>query len=415
MSVPDSIRKRITRSKIQKLLEQTTVALTESFPYEDTRRAIHTLGTHGNKLDRQMADFDDFPPAMQNQFSNRVNYFLGASSQILGILTRSGSMRNSFEVYNTFRDLCNRFFSKEVYVVISSEWNYIPFTYPMNLQELPEFIIIGLPASESNNTLIFPSAAHELGHSIWLNKGMEAVFSEGVFAKAAEQVEKNPKLIGGLFPDDVDASSDLFAQQMQQQFIYESGRAALRQIEELFCDFIATKIFGNSYLRAFQYLIAPGGGQSRSTEYPATKERAALINTYAGKEGQGIEGYDVEFEDNRFENLHAYDAGIARIADNVRQQFTEQVYQKAATISQEAGIRQIDGEVVEKAVKYFSNGMPINFDASIGELYTAAWEFFVSQNLSNGQMSDVSVLNHVGEIVMKTVESWEFNREFASA
>jgi hypothetical protein len=40
-------------------------------------------------------------------------------------------------------------------------------------------------------------------------------------------------------------------------------------MEELFCDLAGLALFGESYLHAFQYLLSPSIGFSRSEEYPS--------------------------------------------------------------------------------------------------------------------------------------------------
>ncbi len=49
----------------------------------------------------------------------------------------------------------------------------MPFAYPQSLPDLKSFVLIGLPASEAGSALLLPLAAHELGHAVWRNRGIE--------------------------------------------------------------------------------------------------------------------------------------------------------------------------------------------------------------------------------------------------
>ena len=409
----------IALSKLEKIIEQFSVALTEDYPYEDTKLALKALRAQAEKLRSQANDFSLFSKPTEQQFCFRINYFLEASSQILGILTRSGTMRNAFEVYEPFKSICKKFIPHDAHLIISSEWNYTPFTFPMNLQELPEFIIIGLPASESNNALIFPSAAHELGHSIWLVEGIQETFSDTVQSSANIYINNNPNLLNFLTPeiDEESIETDMFAQQIRQQFLFDCTSACLRQIEELFCDFIALKIFGRSYLHAFQYLIAPGDGGNRSVEYPSVKDRATVLNLYAQKDGQQIENYEAEFQESNSERVQSYDSLVSRVADNVRSEHAEKAYERAVSLFESAGLDPLSEEKVAKSKSYLINGMPITFETSFGDLYSAAWEFFLDSYDSGdagdaGDAGGIKKLNYVSELVLKSVESWEFSRKF---
>jgi hypothetical protein len=96
--------------------------------------------------------------------------------RFLGLLLRSSNLRNAFEIYFPIKILSTELLEHNTCVVLSSEWEFSPFIYPVALDELPEFVFIGIPASECHNPLILPLAGHELGHVVWRRKGAEAEF-----------------------------------------------------------------------------------------------------------------------------------------------------------------------------------------------------------------------------------------------
>src|SRR4051812_25114337 len=63
-----------------------------------------------------------------------------------------------------------------------------PFTYPFVFSELPNFVLIGLPASESDNPLIIPLAGHELGHSVWKIYDLSRRFTPAIEASILQEI-----------------------------------------------------------------------------------------------------------------------------------------------------------------------------------------------------------------------------------
>lgn len=291
-----SKKREIFASKIEKLIDQFNFLLVEDFPFGDTHIAIKTLKHQASRLRKRLDDYESYSPTIRTSIAKHVNYTLNYSSEILGILARSATTRNAFELYQPFKDELRPFFEDQIYLIMSSEWSYVPFTYPMNLQELPDFIIIGLPATESNNVLIFPSAAHELGHSIWLKSNIAEILSKEVSSAIKKSIEENNRLIESIIPKGLaDGENNLFSQEMKRQFVINGTESCLRQLEEIFCDFIGLGIYGKAYLYAFAYLIAPSDGGPRSVHYPDTKARANLLSEYGKKYGVDLIGYGEEF------------------------------------------------------------------------------------------------------------------------
>jgi hypothetical protein len=315
MNVPDTTRHEIVYSKISKLIEQCRVLATEEFPYSDSQAALDALSYQTERLKRQVAEFSTWSSVMQKQFTLQVNYKIESISWILGIIARSNSMRNNFEIYENFKDSCQKLVGDHVHLILSSEWNYTPFTYPMNLQELPDFIIIGLPAPESSNVLIFPAAGHELGHSIWLSKSLTEVYSPKVYTEISSYSARSANSISSLIPKSGDRDQDdLFSRQLTEQFINEATSSCLLQMEEVFSDFIGLKMFGEAYIQAFRHLIAPGGG-GRSIAYPPIKERARLLDVFGSRLGFHVPEYVDEFIDGR-DHRNPYETLVLRAADS---------------------------------------------------------------------------------------------------
>jgi hypothetical protein len=131
-------------------------------------------------------------------------------------------------------------------VVLSSEWEFSPFIYPIALDELPEFVFIGIPASECHNPLIIPLAGHELGHVVWRRKGAGSEFAPKIKDRILELYRDNWPDFQSAFNTKVaatDIESDLFLIRAWK----ETYDLAMRQLEEMFCDFMGIFIFGESF------------------------------------------------------------------------------------------------------------------------------------------------------------------------
>lgn len=325
-------------------------------------------------------------------------------------------MRNNFEIYARFKSICEKFFEIDIHFILSSEWNYTPFTYPMNLQELPDFIIIGLPAPESNNVLIFPAAGHELGHSIWLNQGLSEKYSGDVFTNIEKYVQNNGVILNTILPKAGDISQDdLFAKQIEEQFVADATSSCLRQIEEIFCDFVGLHLFGEGYLHAFRYLVAPGDVGHRSLKYPPTKERGRLLQAYAEKIGIEAPGYSEEFADGHENKNQIYELLVLRAADAIRNTYVEEMYGAAARQMVKAGIEIPAATEIEQTLLYFAQGMPTDKIGSIGSLISAAWRLYLDTDGRKLLKGTQSPIGHVSDLVLKSVEAFDFREELKRA
>jgi hypothetical protein len=417
MNESDKIRSSIVNSKLEKLIQQFKLILTDDFPYGDSKAAAGLLKLRAEKLRKQAEDFGRFSSATQKQFGFKVNYVLESFSHISGMITRSGTMRNAFELYSPFKKICQAFFEEKIQLVLSSEWNYIPFTYPMNLQELPDLIIIGLPSSESNNVLIFPSAAHELGHSIWLKEELTERYSNGVYTAVEKELRRNPTIMDFLSPGigGKDFNETLFSKQMIEEFLSGAVESCHRQMEELFCDFIAIKLFGKSYLLAFQYLVAPGDASLRSVQYPDTKARVIIMERVIVESGGMLTGFANEFVEDRHHAAHSYHAFLLRVADAVRSAYVDELLKIAAEFVSRAGLAGVSEENVSRALKNFESGIPFDGEASLGDLITAAWDVFLNDKVVTKGSGSHHKISYISDLVLKSAEAQEFKRSMQDA
>jgi hypothetical protein len=323
--------------KLKKLEQQLTIARLSDFSYPDAREALDILQSRLQKKRSQIEESENFSPGTRNAILRDVNHLILRLTTIAGIITRSASVRNAFELYAPFLEICKSLVGNDARLILSSEWQYVPFTFPQNLAELPEFIVIGLPASESDNVLIFPAAGHELGHSIWSKHALDDSFKEQIEGRVGEALKRNQPQFEAVFPAvrGADLDQDMFVQYIKSSIVSSVGR----QVEETFADFIGLLIFGESYLCAFEYLIAPQIIGARSKEYPDTQERATTLQRFARDKLNVIrEHYAESFSpDTPFRLPH--DQFICSMADEVVREMQEEVFLRASDIVTKGGLK----------------------------------------------------------------------------
>ena len=280
-----------------------------------------------------------------------------------------------------------------------------------SLAELPNFIIIGLPAPELDNVLVFPTAGHELGHSVWGKQALVDNTRDSARQKIDAAFVKNQERFEKAFPDlkDADLDQDLFV-----QFIKASAlRSVLSQVEETFSDFIGLLLFGESYLHAFEYLVAPQLSGVRSTEYPDTVTRTRVLERYASEKlGITVPGYADAFV-SEAPKRSAADIFMIEIADSVVADMLPQLFGQVDQIVMTAGVQQPSHTTTSAAARSFERGVPFDEEATIGDLVNAAWRIFrSSENVKYEQQGRLSVDN-LADLVMKSIEIYEIRKHIA--
>jgi hypothetical protein len=252
------------------------------YPHTDSKDALaRILSVY--KADKDLLNSLDFTAQNDTilEYCRRINIDLVRFKAFLGLLIRSSNIRNAFELYFPIKILALELLEKSTAVVLSSEWAFSPYTYPVALAELPEFIFIGVPASESQNPLIMPLAGHELGHVVWRRKGAKAEFDPEIRSEIVKIYKNDWKQVCAVFGINNTSSDKLESDLFLRGLWAQSYRLAQRQLEEVFCDFIGLYVFGAAFLHSFRYLVAPSLGHHRSFNYPKIKKRAQYMEYFA--------------------------------------------------------------------------------------------------------------------------------------
>jgi hypothetical protein len=308
--------------------------------------------------------------------------------------------------------VCRALVGEKAKLILSSEWQYIPFTYPQNIQELPDFIFIGLPASESDNALIFPCAGHELGHSVWQKHKLQAHINSQVRTLIDNLFETNRSTFEAAYPDlkNADVQQDLFVQFVKSEIF----NSTLRQSEELFSDFLGLCIFGESYLYAFEYLLAPRLSGKRSLDYPDTGTRVQILEKFATEKfGINCSNYSSAFTaDDPPTDSHS--KFVSLFADQVVEQLLPGIFDSAQSIITDAKVQTPNEPKTASAEAAFLKGVPTDSEASLGDLINAAWRVFRTANSKASSQQGSPFLENLSDLVFKSAEIYEIKKHLLS-
>jgi hypothetical protein len=348
-----------------------------------------------------------------------VNERMYAYLPIIGFISRSVDVRNSFESYDAFLQIAKSLIGDEAQVVMSSEWDLSPLTYPMTVGVLPNFVLLGMPTSESNNSLLLPLAGHELGHSVWNHGGFESKYSAHIIKEINSYLKSNWSLFQTTFPEYAGKAPDenLLSQDMflSAYIVAHIQDLCLSQFEEVFCDAVGVALFGKSFAAAFYYLLAPSLGASRSPRYPRLDSRARYIEKYGGHDLStlGLSQFHAHFNENA--GTHQGREGyLISVSDQISDMNARMVYVDAGRyVDEKARQFKPDSANECKILRMFKNGTPSNDPQRLADILNAAWE--TVNQISNAEIGQLKEIDGVSELVLKSMEVLEFRRRVGHA
>jgi hypothetical protein len=255
------------KKRLAAFREEIARVKSSDFPYPQSKEALAAIQT---ELDRLLKAINTLTPSSDKETirSARVATVTALNRYVpfLGFILRSTNVRNAFEVYGPLLRLSQRILGEQTRLVLSSEWDYSPYTY-FGCPILSDFVFIGLPAPESGNPLLLPLAGHELAHSVWARNSYTAEFAPEIDDDILGQI-KGPQWDQYIHFHPGAEAETLDQDLVAKQTWAPSALWALAQAEETFCDFVGLRLFGESYLYAFAYLFSPNEGGYRSVVYP---------------------------------------------------------------------------------------------------------------------------------------------------
>lgn len=379
-----------------------------AFPYDGPEAAVNTLRSRVDRLDAaiERAMHPDRDATTARQACEAAHHDLQAYLPLLGFLLRSTNTRNAFEVCGPLQRLISRFLDGRR-LILSSEWQFAPFTE--DYQGFGDFVFIGFPASEANNPLLLPLAAHELGHPVWRKR------AQSFRAEIQSWLKGNPQASAGAAPEhDAD------------RWIAEW---AARKLEEAFCDCLAVRIFGESFLHAAAYMLASRPSQAGDSDirYLKLKERIALVVRAARKYGVKVPAdYTEQFESDPCGDLFTPppDPDVER-AEQCALVFVDRMILEAESVAQDAKPEYDlpSKKQVNEIKRAFELRVPPSNPASLAAILNAAWERYlkIHPRWNSGKPPDEQDFEtrrrrtrELRELVLKSIEVFEYHQRLAN-
>lgn len=391
------LRLSSAKRRIAAFLEQIDILAELSFPHADGTRVLDEIRQHF----AEQVELLDLPPTatdeMADQICVHVARLISEYTAILGFVLRSTNVRNAFELHFAMKEMVEHVLGQPTDLLISSEWDFVPFTYPIGIDLLPRAVLLGSPAPESENPLIVPLAGHEVGHSSWRANNVEDILNDrmmdavdaaiaariGTPSNAEEEFEVGAGL--GVIRD-------------------RCAYYALQQLEEIYCDLIALHLFGSAYLYAFDYLLGPGG-PDRTLHYPSDAQRMEILAHTADELGLEVDPglrdrwtfASCDIEDAV--SMGVIDAAVAAVVsdlkDHVREFMTGRDF---APPSQEG---------VDKVHAAFARRQPYAETATLGEIISAGWKLLRSEG-DLAEDDDRRNFKVLCDLIWKTIEVTEY-------
>ncbi len=361
------------------------------------------------KLDRA-SKLRDLVPGQQ--LIEQLNLKIYQVMPILGFILRSTNVRNSFEFVDPIQSIANQALQGRPQVVLSSEWDFIPFAWPQSLEDLKSFVLIGLPASEASNALLIPLAGHELGHAVWRKRGIEGS-AANTLSVHIEALYHNKMLEFRRAYTDYDPA-DLTRRYILDDCKGQSVEFAACHAEEIFCDMFSYALFGESYLRAFAYILAPGRSSGQSDKYPTNKTRVSILSEIA--QDDGVQLPTLQELGFRFvsESSTVSDRFVYRMAEEGVERIKPGLWAAVKDVIAQGKIIRPNPANVNRHYSEFCAGSPASNPMCLGDIINAGWRFYLDSDSGLAQSELHEKVRGLNEMILKTVEILEYKRRIAN-
>jgi hypothetical protein len=399
-----------TQQRTDHLLDRVHALQAGDFAQGDSEAALtdieHLFEGHKEQLLKLASTKSD--PAIA---ANHCQLVLGALFQylpLLGFLHRSKSASNAFELYGPLHGLATRIIGQDARLILSSEWDFSPYTY-VRMPDFPQYVLLGLPASESRNALLVPLAGHEFGHSVWartnLADKLRARIRDAVIVSIRTRIGEWKRHFSELADENKLATDLFYVQAWTPAYLW-----ALKQCEEAFCDILGLLIFDAAYLHAFAYLLAPGVPGRRIPNYPTIRQRAEYLLILANQVRVAAPvGYADLFTQPPIAGGSPEDF-LVSVSDDVLRALMPQLLDLAKLHLSSVGHHELRPEEIDVSVGQLELLAPVGAPSSLSVIVNAAWRVAgnpdVWKDFRRIHERRHDVLN---ELVVKSAQVLEYN------
>jgi hypothetical protein len=377
---------RYALQKVDLALDLVAEFKARPFPHKDSHEAVAQLDDQLSELQNVL----EKNPTKKAQVHAGV--LISEVLDLLGAIGNSANVRNAFEIHGPFLALAQQLLDDDnARLILTFEWQYIPYTYPQNYEHLPQFIVIGLPASEGSNALVLPAIGHELGHSLWRKWKLENEFKPAIDKEIGRVIRPFRRR-------------------------EEAVDNALLQLQEFFCDFVGLYIFGQAYLDSFDYLLSPSQSKERDPQYPAVKERArALTRNMPKLSLRPARGFENRFTAQDPPSDQSKSArNSLKLADRASSKLSDKAAKRAFSLCRMRDLFPPNTRDAKRIQREFEFGMPAEKATSLGAVLNGSWLAFKSKKFLSGR-DDQKRMAYLNELTMKSIEILELEGLISNA
>lgn len=394
------LRLASARRRLRAILSEIGTLEGSDFPHPDGEDALADIKSHFLKLLARTDNGDMLSVRTTRQLCMDVAVESEQYLPVLGFLLRSTNVRNAFELYDPLRSIVSKTISSGARLIISSEWDFIPFTYPMNLDVLPSYVLVGGPASESANPLVIPLAGHEIGHSAWKHHNVTALL-EDEFTRSLE----------GLAAKHTDEARTL-EEYRGPDYIGDLREIGFRQVEEIYCDCFGLFLFGEAYAYAYEYYMFPGGSE-RSIEYPSDEDRIAYLREAAAWRG-------IELPADIFEGWKSSSDGqdsepeVELLVDGAAKEILPSIFRAVDELLNSVQAPRPDQTATGEIAASLARSVPHPTGGNLADIIAAGWRC-IRQSGGLGDPSNERRAATLNEVMLKTIEVAEYYNRVGNA
>ncbi len=415
------------RHRLEAFIDQINDLEKSEFPYEDSRRALRRVrGIFDEFLEKVMTLKPKTDIRVINDLSNVALQMCTQYLPVLGFILRSTNVRNGFELVGPLRRLAKQILQpkhkdgeQRIQLLLSSEWDYMPLF--RSEAKLRGYIMIGLPAHESSNPLLFPLCGHELGHALWEIGNREAQYSTILSKEIRKDIKARWEEFTEAFPqfrrtgassaknDKVETDLLEFEGVVSFSTIRNLGvQWATQQAEETYCDTVGLRIFGGAYLLAFTHLLSPGNIGKRLPGYPNLGVRIEHMRKACSSFLIPDPGIDPTMFDKRPEWELTSDRLLMNLADEAVEKIVDELIKDVKTTADGAKIPGPDESEIKRILAKYHWAVPACESRSLPDILNAGWKVYEDEyfwkDFLNIQKRKESILR---ELLLKNMELFE--------
>jgi hypothetical protein len=406
---PANLLQEFTRHKLDAALDTVETVKSKSHPFPEGPLALDGIRQHLIELRERIVRPGQSSLIAKNYCRVALEQ-LAETIPLVGFVDRSAEVDGPVEFHDPFSRIVRALLGDEAKLILSSMWNFSPYTitYPDEVpKHVENFVYVSFSVSESDNSILTPLAAHELGHNIWKKENISPTLKSKVGAEVVQLIQTTYAKKWASFAGPIASAGDLVGQVAWQP----AHLWAMKQLEESFCDFIGLFLFGPSYLYAFAHFISPGLNAGEP-KYPQAYERFSALREEALKHWAVDDAFsealfDAAVRPPELDNNLTREF-LLQLADDTRRNLLGEITDLAYRIIKDADLL-YESVGTDKLISQLDEGVPCAGAATLMEIVNAGWVVFISRfyratGSSNWGFPIAETPKVLNELILKSFE-----------